>query len=163
MNDKERIVKLEKALKQLFNQARLKSSLTDMYVINVVNKALEPDIDWSKVPFGAIVKNTKLGASGVFIEHQKIYDATCMVVARIYKGASIFSTWSIDHCTYEQPKKTKLIKHAWPQDGKMPEWINNNDIVLPMEPFGNAKLGKGIIWNSLSYKYFVIFEIDYEN
>lgn len=120
-----RLEKIEKAAQALVDGE--KGTMDQITKWDNLIKALKPDIDWSNVPMGAEVTNGH-GGDGMFI------GLTTNGRAQVLMSRCVYD-WEISDLTVELPKRTKLIKHPWPTDGKQPDWINDDTMVVTSYQF----------------------------
>lgn len=92
-------------------------------ILNDLQEALKTKIDWGSICLGATIK-VRGGSIGFFIKNN--------TESIVYLDSdNNICTCEKSDCTVEPPSKyTELVKHGWPEDGKMPEWLNNNDKIL---------------------------------
>jgi hypothetical protein len=115
MNRSERIEQAARAVLELgTNWQRIAEPLDKL------RAALEPEVDWTTVPFGATVA-CKTGEVGKFVRMVNM----CPQVL-VSAGLQIHSP---EDCTVESGP-AYLYKYPWPASGERPNWIKDSDRVI---------------------------------
>ena len=154
MNRSERI---EKALKEISRQlGGWTGPVAD--IKSIADEALKPEIDWQNVPMGSVVMNELVNT-----ERCKFVLEVDDRYIKVLKDNMLYN-WTKKYCTVEIPKRTKLIKHAWPEDEEKPDWVNGNDMIITsyvmIDGSYQLQLATSISWSIINKRtWFAVLDV----
>ena len=117
MNTEERLAKAEELLRDIICNTETNTKVVVTEIEEFLNP--KPEVDWSQVPPGTVILKNEV--KYIFGQQSPVSEGNLHTVNEICLAKDQYTI---------PPQPSHIHKCPWPEDGKKPDWVKDDDFIL---------------------------------